>query len=316
MTALVAVENLAKHFPAAGGLVRAVDGIDFSIRRGETLGLVGESGCGKSTVGRLIARLIEPTRGRVRFEGEDLSALSGEALRRRRADFQIVFQDPFGSLNPRRRVLDTVREPLDIHGRGSRAERRDRALDLLEKVGLGAHHADRYPHEFSGGQRQRIGIARALALAPKLLICDEAVSALDVSIQAQIVNLLRRLQQELGLTYLFIAHDLSVVRHVSDRVVVMYLGRIAEVADRNALFAQPRHPYTQALLSAIPQPRPERRRSRVVLQGDIPSPLDPPAGCRFHTRCPLAFERCRREEPPLVAAAPGHLAACHLVEPG
>ncbi len=315
MTELVAVEDLAKHFSAGGGLVRAVDGVDFSIRRGETLGLVGESGCGKSTVGRLIARLVEPTRGRVRFEGEDLTALSGEALRRRRADFQMVFQDPFGSLNPRRRVLDAVREPLDIHGRGSRAERRDRALDLLEKVGLGAHHADRYPHEFSGGQRQRIGIARALALAPKLLICDEAVSALDVSIQAQIVNLLRRLQQELGLTYLFIAHDLSVVRHVSDRIVVMYLGRIVETADRVALFANPRHPYTQALLSAIPQPKPERRRSRVVLQGDIPSPLDPPAGCRFHTRCPLAFERCRREEPTLAPAAPGHLAACHLAAP-
>jgi len=315
VTELVAVEDLAKHFSAGGGVVRAVDGVDFSIRRGETLGLVGESGCGKSTVGRLIARLVEPTRGRVRFEGEDLTALSGEALRRRRADFQMVFQDPFGSLNPRRRVLDAVREPLDIHGRGSRAERRDRALDLLEKVGLGAHHADRYPHEFSGGQRQRIGIARALALAPKLLICDEAVSALDVSIQAQIVNLLRRLQQELGLTYLFIAHDLSVVRHVSDRIVVMYLGRIVETADRVALFANPRHPYTQALLSAIPQPKPERRRSRVVLQGDIPSPLDPPAGCRFHTRCPLAFERCRREEPTLAPAAPGHLAACHLAAP-
>jgi oligopeptide/dipeptide ABC transporter ATP-binding protein len=308
---LLEVRDLSKHF----GAVQAVDGVSFSIRRGETFGLVGESGCGKSTTGRLVIRLIEPSAGAILFDGEDIAGLGGEALRRRRVDFQMVFQDPYGSLNPRRKIIDAIREPLDIHGVGARAERKRRAFALLDRVGLARQHADRYPHEFSGGQRQRIGIARALALNPRLLVCDEAVSALDVSIQAQIVNLLKDLQRDLGLTYLFIAHDLSVVKHISDRVAVMYLGKIVEIAPRRELFADPLHPYTQALLSAIPRPKPGAGSRRVVLGGDVPSPSNPPPGCRFHTRCPLAFERCRSEEPPLRALPAGRSAACHLVDP-
>ncbi len=317
-TTLVEVRDLSKHFHggAGQGRVRAVDGVSFSILRGETFGLVGESGCGKSTTGRLIIRLIEPSAGAILFDGEDIARLDGEALRRKRVDFQMVFQDPYGSLNPRRKIIDAIREPLDIHRIGTRADRRRRAFELLERVGLAWLHAERYPHEFSGGQRQRIGIARALSLNPRFLVCDEAVSALDVSIQAQIVNLLRDLQRDLGLTYLFIAHDLSVVKHISDRIAVMYLGKIVEIAPRRSLFADPLHPYTQALLSAIPRPGPKAASRRVILEGDVPSPLNPPPGCRFHTRCPLAFERCRREEPELRAASPGQSAACHLVEPG
>jgi oligopeptide transport system ATP-binding protein len=316
--ALLEARSLTKHFFSGAGQapVRAVDGVSFAIGQGETLGLVGESGCGKSTTGRLVIRLIEPTSGSVRFDGEDITRLDGEALRRKRIHFQMVFQDPYGSLNPRRKIIDTVREPLDIHDVGSPAERKRRAFNLLDRVGLASRHAERYPHEFSGGQRQRIGIARALALGPRLIVCDEAVSALDVSIQAQIVNLLKDLQRDLGLSYLFIAHDLAVVKHICDRIAVMYLGRIVEIAPRGKLFAEPLHPYTQALLSAIPRPKPGAVARRIILEGDVPSPQNPPPGCRFHTRCPLAFERCRREEPALIEADEGRQAACHLVEPG
>ena len=320
---LLDIVDLKKHFPvrrsafgARRGVVKAVDGVSFHVRPGETLGLVGESGCGKSTVGRMILRLIEPTAGAIRFDGEDLLALEGPALRRRRADLQLIFQDPYGSLDPRQTVEQIVGEPLVIHGIGDRAERRERVLRLIERVGLSAEHLRRHPHEFSGGQRQRIGIARALALDPRLIVCDEAVSALDVSIQAQVVNLLKRLQREIGLTYLFIAHDLAVVRHISTRVAVMYLGRIVELAPTAELFQRPYHPYTQALLSAIPRPKPEARRVRVLLSGDVPSPMAPPAGCRFHTRCPLAFDRCRVEDPPTQDLGEGRSVACHLVRPG
>ena len=320
---LLDIVDLKKHFPvrrgvfgAARGMVKAVDGVSFQVRPGETLGLVGESGCGKSTVGRMILRLIEPTSGAVRFDGGDLLALEGEELRRRRADLQLIFQDPYGSLDPRQTVEQIVGEPLVIHGIGDRAERRGRVLRLIERVGLSAEHLRRHPHEFSGGQRQRIGIARALALNPKLIVCDEAVSALDVSIQAQVVNLLKRLQRDIGLTYLFIAHDLAVVRHISTRVAVMYLGRIVELAPTAELFARPNHPYTQALLSAIPRPKPEARRGRVLLSGDVPSPMAPPSGCRFHTRCPLAVDRCRVEDPPTQDLGEGRSVACHLVRPG
>jgi oligopeptide/dipeptide ABC transporter ATP-binding protein len=324
MTApLLDIVDLKKHFPvrrsafgARRGMVKAVDGVSFEVRPGETLGLVGESGCGKSTVGRMILRLIEPTSGAVRFDGEDLLALEGEALRRRRADLQLIFQDPYGSLDPRQTVGQIVGEPLVIHGIGDRVERQARVLKLIERVGLSAEHLGRHPHEFSGGQRQRIGIARALALDPRLIVCDEAVSALDVSIQAQVVNLLKRLQREIGLTYLFIAHDLAVVRHISTRVAVMYLGRIVELAPTAELFARPYHPYTQALLSAIPRPKPEARRSRVLLSGDVPSPMAPPSGCRFHTRCPLAIDRCRVEDPQTQDLGGGWSVACHLVRPG
>ncbi|MBM3534848.1 MAG: dipeptide ABC transporter ATP-binding protein [Alphaproteobacteria bacterium] len=324
MTApLLDIVDLKKHFlvrrsafGAQRGWVRAVDGVTFQVRPGETLGLVGESGCGKSTVARIILRLIEPTSGAIRFDGEDLLALEGEALRRRRADVQLIFQDPYGSLDPRQTVEQIVGEPLVIHGVGGRAERRDRVLALIERVGLSAEHLRRHPHEFSGGQRQRIGIARALALNPKLVVCDEAVSALDVSIQAQVVNLLKRLQRDVGLTYLFVAHDLAVVRHISNRVAVMYLGRIVELAPTAELFARPHHPYTQALLSAIPRPKAEVRRSRVLLSGDVPSPMAPPSGCRFHTRCPLAVDRCRIEDPPTQDLGEGRSVACHLVRPG
>ncbi|MCA1555621.1 MAG: ATP-binding cassette domain-containing protein, partial [Acidobacteria bacterium] len=285
---LVRVRALVKHFPVAGSddVVRAVDGVTFEILKGETLGLVGESGCGKSTVGRCLLRLIEPTEGEISFEGKDVLALSGKALRSVRAEMQIIFQDPYASLNPRLKVRDIVAEPLVIHGTGTKEERRERVAELLRKVGLDPDYMNRYPHEFSGGQRQRLGIARALALNPKLIVADEPVSALDVSVQAQVINLLEDLQAEFDLTYLFISHGLAVVEHISNRVAVMYLGRIVEVTTAIELYANPLHPYTRALLSAIPIPDPTRKRERIVLTGDVPTPINPPSGCRFHTRCP------------------------------
>ena len=319
---LLEVTNLAKHYPVRRGLVmtrsvgvvRAVDGISFSLDRGETLALVGESGCGKSTTARLVLRLIEPTTGAVAFEGTDITKLDGTPMRKLRRRMQIVFQDPFASLNPRMTVGDTLDEPLALHHYGNAAKRRERVAELLGLVGLTPEHARRYPHEFSGGQRQRVGIARALALEPALVVCDEPVSALDVSVQAQVVNLLSDLQTRLGLSYLFIAHDLAVVKHVATRVAVMYLGRIVETAGRDELFANPRHPYTRALLSAIPRPDPAQKLARQVPGGDVPSPLNPPPGCHFHTRCPFATERCRSEVPPLRDVAGGHLSACHYAE--
>jgi oligopeptide/dipeptide ABC transporter ATP-binding protein len=309
---LVRVRGLFKHFPVEGGedVVRAVDGVTFEIFRGETLGLVGESGCGKSTVGRCLLRLIEPTRGEITFGGEDVLALGGGALRRLRREMQIIFQDPYASLNPRMKVRDIVAEPLAIHGLGDKAERRERVAELLRKVGLDPDYMNRYPHEFSGGQRQRIGIARALALNPKLIVADEPVSALDVSVQAQVINLLEDLQKEFKLTYLFISHGLAVVEHISDRVAVMYLGRIVEVASAAELYANPLHPYTRALLSAIPVPDPTRKRERIVLKGDVPTPINPPSGCRFHTRCPEAVPECSQIDPDLREVAPGHTVAC------
>jgi oligopeptide/dipeptide ABC transporter ATP-binding protein len=309
---LVRVRGLVKHFPVAGSddVVRAVDGVTFEIFRGETLGLVGESGCGKSTVGRCILRLIEPTHGEVKFENTDVRALKGGDLRRLRREMQIIFQDPYASLNPRMKVRDIVAEPLVIHGIGGKSERRERVAELLRKVGLDPDYMNRYPHEFSGGQRQRIGIARALALNPKLVVADEPVSALDVSVQAQVVNLLEDLQKEFSLTYLFISHGLAVVEHISDRVAVMYLGRIVEVATAEELYANPLHPYTRALLSAIPVPDPTRKRERIVLKGDVPTPINPPAGCRFHTRCPEAVAECSQIDPDLREVAPGHTVAC------
>jgi len=314
------VRNLVKHFPVQGGLfsrtvdrVHAVDGVSFEIAAGETLGLVGESGCGKSTTGRCILRLIEPTSGEVRFDGRDVMAADARGLRELARGMQIIFQDPFASLNPRMTVGAIIGEALTIHKLARNVREYDeRVVNLLETVGLHADYRSRYPHEFSGGQRQRIGIARALAVSPRLIVCDEPVSALDVSIQAQVINLLEDLQRQFGLTYLFIAHDLSVVEHISRRVAVMYLGRIVELASAHDLYATPRHPYTEALLSAVPVPDPAAKRQRIVLQGDVPNPIRPPAGCHFHPRCPHAMERCRSEAPLLREVAPGHLAACHL----
>jgi peptide/nickel transport system ATP-binding protein/oligopeptide transport system ATP-binding protein len=321
---LVEVHDLVKHFPVKGGvlqrtiaLVQAVDGVSFDIRRGETLGLVGESGCGKTTVGRLLLRLIHPTSGRIMFDGTDIAGLKGAALKPYRRRMQIIFQDPFASLDPRTPIGDSIGEGLRIHGLGSPGERRTKVARMMDMVGLAPYHARRYPHEFSGGQRQRIGIARALVLEPDLVVCDEPVSALDVSIQAQVLNELKSLQRELGLTYLFIAHNMGVVEHISDRVAVMYLGKIAELADRRDMFRSPEHPYTQALMSAIPVPDPELRRQRVILRGDVPSPVNPPSGCHFNPRCQLRAELgspeiCVTDEPPLLELATDHLAACHF----
>ncbi|MBL8340170.1 MAG: dipeptide ABC transporter ATP-binding protein [Rubrivivax sp.] len=320
-TPLLEVDNLVKHFPVRGGIlqrevgrVHAVDGVSFDIAAGETLGVVGESGCGKSTTGRCILRLIEPTSGQVWFEGKNVTQAGKEELRALARDMQIIFQDPYASLNPRMTVGAIIGEALIIHKLAPTKEAFEaRIVELLETVGLSADHMKRYPHEFSGGQRQRIGIARALAVSPKLVVCDEAVSALDVSIQAQVINLLEDLQSKFQLTYIFIAHDLSVVEHISDRVAVMYLGRVVEIAGANDLYANPRHPYTEALLSAVPIPDPTIKRQRVRLQGDVPSPLKPPPGCHFHTRCPIAQKGlCDKERPVLKDVGPGHRVACHL----
>jgi oligopeptide transport system ATP-binding protein len=313
---LVSVRGLVKHFPVENSddVWRAVDGVSFEILRGETLGLVGESGCGKSTAGRCLLRLIEPTKGEIRFEGRDVTAMGRGDLRQLRRQMQIIFQDPNASLNPRMKIGDIVAEPLVIHGIGNKEERRERVAWLLGKVGLDADFMKRYSHEFSGGQLQRIGVARALALNPKLIVADEPVSALDVSVQAQVVNLLQDLQQEFGLTYLFISHGLAVVEHISTRVAVMYLGRIVEIADAKDLYAHPMHPYTQALLSAIPIPDPQIKRDRIILKGDVPTSRNPPSGCRFRTRCPIAVDECAQIDPELREITPGHSVACIRVE--
>ncbi|WP_275080564.1 ABC transporter ATP-binding protein [Mycolicibacterium goodii] len=321
MTALLEVTDLVKHFPIKSGVVidrevakvRAVDGVSLTLHQGETLGLVGESGCGKSTLCRLILQLIQPTSGSVRFEGVELVGRSQRDLRPMRRQVQMIFQDPYASLNPRKRVGQIIGEPMELHGLTSGAQTGHRVRELMERVGLQAEHYNRYPHEFSGGQRQRIGIARALALQPKLIIADEPVSALDVSVQAQIINLLKDLQEEFGLSYLFVAHDLGVVRHVSDRVAVMYLGKIVETGHVDGLYRTPFHPYSSALLSAVPIPDPRRNaaRERLVLEGDVPSPIDPPSGCSFHTRCPWCTEICKDQTPALLDLAPGHAAACY-----
>ncbi len=325
MTApLLSVQGLSKHFPVSGGFlnartvgqVKAVDDVSFDVAAGETLAIVGESGCGKSTTGRMILRLTEPTAGTVLFDGVDLTQLGARALRRHREAIQIVFQDPYASLSPRNRVEDIIAEPLDVHEPGlSREARRDRVVELLRLVGLDAIHLRRYPFEFSGGQRQRVAIARALSVRPKLIVADEPVSALDVSIQAQVVNLMQDLQERFGLSYVFISHDLAVVRHIAHRVAVMYLGRLVEVAETATLFGAPHHPYTQALLSAAPVPDPERSRSRIVLGGDVPGPANVPPGCHFHPRCPIARDICRTQRPDPKEVAPGHLAACHFAAP-
>ena len=318
---LIQVKNLVKYFPVRGGLmqrvvawVQAVEDVSFTIREGETVGMVGESGCGKTTVGRTMLRLTEPTSGSVVFNGVDVFKLRGRELKNMRRDMQIIFQDPYASLDPRMPVGESIAEGLKIHNIGTPRERFERTIEMLRKVGLEDYHARRYPHEFSGGQRQRIGIARALALQPKFIVADEPVSALDVSIQSQVLNILKDLQHEFGLTYLFIAHNLSVVEHISDRVAVMYLGKMVELAARDDLFRNPLHPYTQALMSAIPIPDPTIKRERIILQGDVPSPLNPPKGCRFHPRCPVAMEHCSIQEPPLLEVSPDHWVACWRVE--
>jgi oligopeptide transport system ATP-binding protein len=320
---LVRVEKLKKYFPITRGIVvqrhvgdiKAVDGISFNIYEGETLGLVGESGCGKSTTGRSVLQLYRPTEGTVYYEDQNLIEMKGEQLRRQRRKMQMIFQDPYASLNPRMTVGNIIGEPLEVHNVASGRERQDRVQELLQLVGLNPYFVNRYPHEFSGGQRQRIGVARALALNPSFIVCDEPISALDVSIQAQVVNLLEDLQQDLGLTYLFIAHDLSMVRHISDRVAVMYLGKIVELTDRDTLYSHPQHPYTEALLSAVPIPDPEveERRRRIILEGDVPSPANPPVGCNFNTRCPKVMQVCYDVDPEFVEIAPNHWCACHLV---
>ena len=319
---LLVVDNVQKYFPITRGIifqkqigaVQAVDGVTFTVKQGETLGIVGESGCGKSTLARCIVRLLDITAGSIQFDGRDISRLSRMAMRPMRREMTMIFQDPYASLNPRKRVGSIVGEPLEVHGLGSADEIKRRVQELLEVVGLNPEHYNRFPHEFSGGQRQRIGVARALAVNPKLIVCDEPVSALDVSVQAQILNLLKDLQDDFGLTYIFIAHDLNVVRHISDRVLVMYLGKVAEVASRDVLYKEPKHPYTGALLSAVPIPNPElgRKREPIVLEGDVPSPVNPPSACRFHPRCPRFVEgHCDVEEPQLYSFGPGHVAACH-----
>ncbi len=322
---LLSVQNLKMHFPITRGIIlqrqvgsiKAVDGITFELMRGETLGLVGESGCGKSTTGRAILQLYEPTAGEVVFEGQDLTEINSGELRRMRRRMQMIFQDPYASLNPRMTVGSIVGEPLEVHKiGGSRREQQQRVQELLEIVGLNPYFINRYPHEFSGGQRQRIGVARALAVNPSFIVCDEPISALDVSIQAQVINLLEDLQSEMGLTYLFIAHDLSVVRHISDRIAVMYLGKIVELADREVLYENPLHPYTQALLSAVPIPDPqvEKKRQRIILEGDVPSPAEPPTGCNFNTRCPQVMDICRQYEPSFTDVGDGHRVACFLYD--
>jgi len=317
---LIQVEKLVKYFPVRAGVlqrivdwVKAVDGVSFTVRKGEVLGLVGESGCGKTTIGRSILRLIEPTSGSVHYDGVDILSLEPSKMKAIRRDIQIIFQDPYASLNPRKPIINSIMAGLEIHNMGSPQERYNTALEALQQVGLEPYHARRFPHEFSGGQRQRIGIARALALRPKFVVCDEPVSALDVSIQSQVLNLLRELQQSLDLTYLFIAHNLSVVEHISDRVAVMYLGKMVELASGDELFKTPLHPYTKALFSAIPLPKPKMKRERIVLEGEVPSPLNPPHGCRFHPRCPHAMKRCSEQEPAFTEVAPNHWVACFLV---
>lgn len=318
---LLQVENLKKYYPIKSGgfgkvseTVRAVDGVSFSIREGETLGIVGESGCGKSTTGRMIMRLIEPTEGKIMFQGKNIMNLSKRDMRKARKDIQMIFQDPFASLNPRHTVGRIIEEPMIVHKMGNRRQRQKRVEELLELVGLSAYHARRYPHQFSGGQRQRIGIARALAVQPKVIIADEPVSALDVSVQSQVLNLLKDLQKKFNLTFIFIAHDLSVVRHISDRVGVMYLGKIVELSESENLYNHPNHPYTKALLSAVPVPDPEIKTKRIILEGDVPSPAHPPSGCAFHDRCPVAMDICSKERPYLKTLEDSRMVSCHLFD--
>ena len=314
MEKLLEVKNLKKYFPSGTQVVKAVDDVSFDVYEGETLGLVGESGCGKSTTGRMTIKLLDSTAGSILYRGRDIAQLKGSELRDQRCRMQIIFQDPFSSLDPRKTIGETIGRPLQVHGLASRHQRFERVLELMERVGLDPNWVNKYPHELDGGRRQRVGIARALAVNPEYIVCDEPVSALDVSIQAQVLNLLQDMQEEMGLTYLFISHDLSVVKHLSNRIAVMYLGKIVELATSDELFANQAHPYTQALLSAIPIPSIDAKPKRILLQGDVPSPKNPPSGCRFHTRCPYATERCRQEEPQLQDIGGGHFVACHLMD--